>query len=259
MLERFGAPSVVVFLVVLFGLILITFVSTRLYTRALRRKWVKAASLSVEIDARADDTPEDTAEDSVSPRTNETVEEDKEDTLPIELRLQHVLLASLVATVTVTFAKASSELLKDLANGDSSSFQGVAVLVPLVLLISLPAQLHFINTSLMFNDALFHLPVFYVFFVVGGTIGGGVMYDEFQDYRWWRWLLLVLGIIIIFAGVVLAAERLAKIHRVMSDKEGDSVTSPVFQMSTAQGDDGPSTSLQEPLLDPAGDDIDEAS
>mmetsp|Transcript_4419 Transcript_4419/g.11217 ORF Transcript_4419/g.11217 Transcript_4419/m.11217 type:complete len:549 (+) Transcript_4419:142-1788(+) len=154
--------------------------------------------------------------------------------LPLHIRLQHVLLASLVATVTVTFGKATSEMLYDGIAGNSA-FAGPGIFIPLVLLISLPAQLHFINTSLQVNDALFHIPVFYVFWVVGGTIAGGIVYNEFEGYAWWRWLLMVLGILIIFSGVYLAAARLAKLFSAMADVPGERPSISAFSGTNQPG------------------------
>lgn len=36
--------------------------------------------------------------------------------------------------------------------------------------------------GLMVNDALFHLPMFYVVYVFGGVVVGGIVYQEFSGF-----------------------------------------------------------------------------
>eukprot|EP00035_Acanthoeca_spectabilis_P005670 m.116246 g.116246 ORF g.116246 m.116246 type:complete len:409 (-) comp13127_c0_seq2:81-1307(-) len=266
LLHRFGDLDVAVFLTVLLGLIVITFTTTRLYTRSLRRRWetalgassdphpdpaatTPAASGSGQSGVRADGEAREEGgvsggDDGGGGRASES----EHGGIPMGLRLQHVLLASLVATVTVTFGKATSELLSDRASGHRA-FEGWSFMIPLVLLISLPSQLHFINTSLQVNDALFHIPIFYVFWVVGGSIAGGIFYEEFNGYVWWRWLLLIAGIAVVFGGVAMAAARLAMLHVAMAAEPSAPVV--VNKAFTDEPTNGTST-LEEPLL-PADD------
>jgi Protein of unknown function (DUF803). len=140
-LLRFRHPDVVVFLIVLFGLIAITFISTRVNTPVFRRKWVGAPKDNgVAITTPSTTTHTNNHHPHQCPSSDDNCNDDEgvkekdddadadERALSLTLRLQHVLLAALVATVTVTFAKATSELLKDRADGHHS-FEGVGALI----------------------------------------------------------------------------------------------------------------------------------
>eukprot|EP00041_Stephanoeca_diplocostata_P010163 m.161193 g.161193 ORF g.161193 m.161193 type:complete len:322 (+) comp18050_c0_seq3:944-1909(+) len=136
--------------------------------------------------------------------------------LPFAQRVQHVVLAGMVATVTVTSAKATAVLVDSSATGNKMQLGGLGLVFVFVLLLSLVAQLHFINTSLMVNDALFHLPMFYVVYVFGGVIVGGIVYQEFAGFTWWRWLVFVGGVMLVFSGIKLAADRLIQLENTTS-------------------------------------------
>jgi hypothetical protein len=51
------------------------------------------------------------------------------------------------------------------------------------------------------------IPVFYVFWQMGVTIVGGVMYEEFTEFLAWHWVLYLCGILVLFAGIKVAAKR----------------------------------------------------
>eukprot|EP00038_Savillea_parva_P021527 m.35169 g.35169 ORF g.35169 m.35169 type:complete len:504 (+) comp5249_c0_seq1:121-1632(+) len=137
--------------------------------------------------------------------------------IPAYIRYQHVLLAACVGTLTVVTAKATSEILVQTSTGENQ-FKGFAIVIVIIFLFSLPAQLHFINVSLMINDALFHIPVFYVFWQVGVTVVGGVLYKEFLGFQPWQWVLYIIGILILFAGIKVAAKRLAQVEKAMREE-----------------------------------------
>lgn len=53
----------------------------------------------------------------------------------------------------------------------------------------------------------FQIPVFYVFWQIGVTIVGGVLYKEFVGFEAWHWVLYIVGVLILFAGIKVAAKR----------------------------------------------------
>ena len=73
----------------------------------------------------------------------------------------HIYTTSVTHTMCcvgcVWFAfQATSEILVQTSTGENQ-FKGFAIVIVIIFLFSLPAQLHFINVSLMINDALFHV------------------------------------------------------------------------------------------------------
>ena len=100
-----------------------------------------------------------------------------------------------MATFTILFGKAFSGLIILTFTGHNQ-FTGVfTVLVVLVFLVSLPTQLVLINKSLAINDALMHIPNFYVFWNLGSIICGAVFYQELAE-------LDTIDMVIFFSGVV---------------------------------------------------------
>jgi len=95
----------------------------------------------------------------------------------------YCLVGSFVATYTVLFGKAFSGLLIPTLLGDNQFTEPFVVLVVMVFLISLPLQLVLINVSLSVNDALFHIPNFYVFWNLGSIISGAIFYDVSPSAR----------------------------------------------------------------------------
>lgn len=70
-----------------------------------------------------------------------------------------------------------------------------------------------------------------------------------RRYVWWRWLLLIAGIAVVFGGVAMAAARLAMLHVAMAAEPSAPVV--VNKAFTDEPANGTST-LEEPLL-PADD------
>lgn len=179
----------IVLLLLVFALCVITYITTRLYDRAHPRKNV--VQVVPEAPTDAPKTPdsivsnlidsaaleESTAEDSAPVDTDTSAQKQGDDVvhtadhavdnnggdddkgpqiMPLYIRIQHVLLSAMVATLTVCSAKATSEMMVQSINGENQ-FSGWGFLIVAVFIISLPTQLHFINVSLMVNDALFHV------------------------------------------------------------------------------------------------------
>lgn len=77
------------------------------------------------------------------------------------------------------------------------------MLIVVVFVISLPSQMALINYSLSVNDALYHIPNYYVWWNAGSIISGAIFYDEMSNFGTTSWILFPLGVIILFVGVFL--------------------------------------------------------
>jgi len=78
-----------------------------------------------------------------------------------------------------------------------------AVLIVVVFVVSLPSQMALINYSLSVNDALYHIPNYYVWWNAGSIISGAIFYFEMSNFDTRSWVLFPLGVIILFVGVFL--------------------------------------------------------
>jgi hypothetical protein len=60
-------------------------------------------------------------------------------------------------------------------------------------------------------DALLQIPVFYVVWTLFDVIGGGIYFDEFSGFTATQYALFISGVVIIFLGVAVLADRLNKV------------------------------------------------
>ena len=111
-----------------------------------------------------------------------------------------LLLAKAVSTLMVRGSSATGDIVNIV------SWQGVVLIVVLTCVIV--SQMFWINRSLAVNDALFHIPVFFVVWQCMSMLGGALVYGEFSDMELWRTLLYCLGVAVLLAGVVLSSHRL---------------------------------------------------
>lgn len=96
------------------------------------------------------------------------------------------------------------------------------MLIVVVFVVSLPSQMALINYSLSVNDALYHIPNYYVWWNAGSIISGAIFYFEMANFDTRSWVLFPLGVIILFVGVFLvnvsmriktASENLLQLER----------------------------------------------
>eukprot|EP00286_Rhodomonas_abbreviata_P018606 CAMPEP_0181296652 /NCGR_PEP_ID=MMETSP1101-20121128/4819_1 /TAXON_ID=46948 /ORGANISM="Rhodomonas abbreviata, Strain Caron Lab Isolate" /LENGTH=440 /DNA_ID=CAMNT_0023401533 /DNA_START=220 /DNA_END=1539 /DNA_ORIENTATION=- len=115
----------------------------------------------------------------------------------------YCIVGSMVADFTVLFGKAFSGLLLPTLMGDNQFTSPFVVVVVLVFCVSLPSQIYLIDQSLEVNDALYHIPNFYVFWNVGSIITGAIYYEEMANFELRNWLGFFSGVLILFIGVYL--------------------------------------------------------
>ena len=129
----------------------------------------------------------------------------------------YVFLGAAVATFTVVFGKAFSGMLAlSTAPGEPPQFttdagrpNPWAAMVVILFLISVPTQLILINLSLAVNDALYHIPSFYVAWNLGSITAGAVVYEELSDMNLRQALMFGAGIVVLVLGIVLTNVSMA--------------------------------------------------
>lgn len=126
------------------------------------------------------------------------------------IRIVYVVVGSVVANFTALFGKAFSGLLVFTISGQDQFNDPFAALIIVVFVVSLPLQVYLINASLVVNDMLYHMPNFYVFWNIGNIVTGAVFYDEKAHFSGIQWLKFLIGIALLFLGVVFTNISFAK-------------------------------------------------
>ena len=138
-------------------------------------------------------------------------------------------LGAVVGAVTILTAKVASESIDCVLSGENhlTPSEGATVaLLTCIFAVSLPMQIHAINVSLGHNDALYHIPSFFVLWNLLSIMSSAVVYEEIKlgsrdgesfyffgmsltspDPLASAWALFVLGVGSLFLGVYLAASR----------------------------------------------------
>jgi len=200
LVDRYTDNVVIMLLGVVASIVVVTYIVTRMY----HKKYPLGVLMT---NQQAEDNLKEVIEVDAKPTASPAI--------PYHIRVCHVLLAAMVGTITVCCAKAASEMLIATITGEDD-FSGWGMVIVIVFLLSLPAQLHFVNVSLMVNDALFHIPIFYVFWQVGATITGGVLYEEFVEYKTWQLVLYGAGVLFLLLGIKVSSGRLAELETGMN-------------------------------------------
>jgi len=126
------------------------------------------------------------------------------------IRILYVVVGSVVANFTALFGKAFSGLLVFTISGQDQFNDPFVALIIVVFVVSLPLQVYLINASLVVNDLLYHMPNFYVFWNIGNIVTGAVFYDEKAHFSETRWLNFLIGIALLFLGVLFTNISFAK-------------------------------------------------
>jgi len=113
------------------------------------------------------------------------------------------LVGAFVATYTILFGKAFSGLILLTFGGDNQFTDTFTVVIVAVFLVSLPTQLVLINMSLAINDALMHIPNFYVFWNLGSIISGAIFYQELAELDVEDMAIFFSGVFILIVAVTL--------------------------------------------------------
>ena len=122
---------------------------------------------------------------------------------PRGIRAVTCIVGALVATYTILFGKAFSGLILLTLGGDNQFTDIFTVVIVAVFLVSLPTQLVLINMSLAVNDALMHIPNFYVFWNLGSIISGAIFYQELAELEAKDLVIFFLGVLVLIVAVTL--------------------------------------------------------
>lgn len=125
---------------------------------------------------------------------------------PSRFRLLWPFLAATMASLDLLFSKANSELLKAFTKHFEFPVQ-------LIFFIAVPhitaklLEILFVNRSLAVNDALYHIPIFFVTYDLFSIGSGYVVWREFDHVRGTDLLLFAAGVALLLVGVIMVGWR----------------------------------------------------
>jgi len=120
------------------------------------------------------------------------------------------ILSGIVGGVSLLFSKAAVQLLETTISGENQYIYPEPYICTFGLGLFLFLQMRWLNSALERFDALFVIPVYQVVWMISGTVGGGVVFDEFGVFDGLQWGMLPLGACINFFGIWLLTQRPAE-------------------------------------------------
>jgi len=148
-------------------------------------------------------SPESFKEDSDKPVTPQQVLPH----IPQKVRLLHGFCKSaaggLAGSCSVLFGKSVAEIVKPcFTDGDGSGFgKYQTYLVILAMAGTLVVQMKGLNEGLEFHPAVFVVPVYQTFWIMGSIIGGGVYFKEFEGMEALKFAMFATGVCLAITGV----------------------------------------------------------
>jgi len=79
--------------------------------------------------------------------------------------------------------------------------------LPVAMILSTILDVHFVNKSLKYNEALFHAPVCFVLWQITSLVCGAVIYEETKGFEDLQWALAGSGVGATLIGVGVASTR----------------------------------------------------
>jgi len=119
--------------------------------------------------------------------------------------LHHMIFVARPAisgTTTIMLAAPTSALIQDPVNGPAWMWA-----LPVAMICSTVLDVHFVNKSLKYNDALFHAPVCFVLWQIFSLLCGAVMYEETNGFGTLQWAMAGAGIGSTLIGVAVSTLR----------------------------------------------------
>jgi len=113
------------------------------------------------------------------------------------------MLAGILGGCSVMFAKSTIELVKTSFQGDNQFLTFPPYVFIVCLAITLLSQMRFLNAGMERYPSLFVIPVYQVFWILSGIVGGAVYFGEFEHFSTLQGIMFPLGASITFLGIFL--------------------------------------------------------
>jgi len=127
------------------------------------------------------------------------------------LPFAYPVTGGILGSITVMFAKASSELMKtSIIDGNNQFKYGFTYLVLAICAGTAIGQVFFLNRSLKRYDATYCIPVYYGAWVAFSITGGSLYFMEFENFTALSYAMYFLGVGIMIVGVIILSRRIAQ-------------------------------------------------
>ena len=129
------------------------------------------------------------------------------------VRFGYSFLSGLLGGQSIIFAKTVIELVKVTFFGKDQGiiymcFASIDFYIYLLSMIAvLVAQTNVLNFGLKYFEAIKIVPVFITFYQIFGVIGGGLYYEEFNEFELKHWILFPVGCFISFCGIYILSMK----------------------------------------------------
>jgi magnesium transporter len=124
------------------------------------------------------------------------------------LRFSYPAIAGSMGGASAMFAKSSIELAKTtLTTSDNQFKYPVTYVVVTLMVVLVVVQVRFLNMGLQRYPALYVVPVYQVFWILSGILGGLFFFDEAAHFTTIQWVMFPLGASISLMGILIHARR----------------------------------------------------
>jgi len=116
-------------------------------------------------------------------------------------------LSGCIGAQSIMFGKMLAEMIGMSFRGDNQMIYPLTYVFLACMLFCIFCQLHFLALGLRFFDALYVVPVFQCFFILGSTLGGAAYFAEFSSFGVTQFVLFPIGILLTLCGVYILSSR----------------------------------------------------
>ncbi|CAK4084546.1 unnamed protein product [Aphanomyces euteiches] len=185
LVDKFQSPTVVAYLIIL---------------------GVTIGYLTWMIDSAVDNPKRQTA---VSVRTSARIRRflriDEEDSW--SKPLLYAIISGIMGSLSVLLGKCASEMVKTTVNGNNQFYHPMTYVFFGGMLTTIGLQIHWFNKALILGDISVVFPVFQVFWIGFGVIGGMVLYGDLARLEFFQGVSFVLASCCILVGVYNLAQH----------------------------------------------------
>lgn len=119
----------------------------------------------------------------------------------------YCFLSGVCGGQSLLFAKSVVELLFETVRGENQFAHPWVYIFLFCMFFFIVLQLHFLAVALKYFDALYCVPVFQCFFIIGGTVGGALYFREFETFGVLQAAMFPIGVLVTLTGVYILSKR----------------------------------------------------
>ena len=113
----------------------------------------------------------------------------------------YALVSAMIGSQSVVLAKSSSLLITESVESDSQFDDPITYVFLVSWGVAMLFWLYRMNYALRSYNGAFIIPIFQVLWMLFSMLSGGILFREFDGYRWYNYVGLIVAAIVIFCGV----------------------------------------------------------